>query len=151
MEFFFLNLKMIGSVRLLTFQCLQWSPRRQEVMIDTPAASLQRGSGTKEQKTNMKLMSKALGFCLWSCIGVISEEGPCPCTSLLSTPHHHHPRRGLAWGGSGQLTWGNGRSGRSEYVPREDGVRSHGRLVARWTRELWCKEAFLASWLSPLS
>lgn len=55
-------------------------------MIDTPAESLQRPIGTKEQKTNMKLMSKALGFCLWSCIGVISEEGPCPCTSLLSTP-----------------------------------------------------------------
>lgn len=51
-------------------------------MIDTPAAT---HNGTKEQKTNIKLMSKALGFCLWSCIGVISEEGPCPCTSLLST------------------------------------------------------------------
>ena len=72
--------------RRVTFQCMEWSSSEQEVMIDTPAASLQRHNGTKEQKTNMKLMSKALGFCLWSCIGVISEEGPCPCTTLLSKP-----------------------------------------------------------------
>lgn len=55
-------------------------------MIDIPAAHQQRRSTTNEQKTNIKLMSKALGFCPWSCIGVISEEGPCPCTSFLSTP-----------------------------------------------------------------
>lgn len=81
-----LSLKIVGFMRPVTFQCTEWSSGKREVMIDTPAVSLQRRNGTKEQKTNMKLMSKALGFCLWSCIGVISEEGPCPCISLLSTP-----------------------------------------------------------------
>lgn len=97
-------------------------------MIDTPAVSLQRHSGTKEQKTNMKLMSKALGFCFWSCIGVISEEGPCPCIRLLSTPPSllgSGMRRARA------AHLGNGRSGRAGYVPREYRVRSHCRPVAR--------------------
>lgn len=92
-------------MRPVTFQCIKQCSGKQEVMIDTPVASLQRHNGTKEQKTNMKLMSKALSFCLWSWIGVISEEGPCPCPSFLSIPLP--PHWGLAWGGLGQLTWGN--------------------------------------------
>ncbi|KAM7391726.1 hypothetical protein PAMP_022389 [Pampus punctatissimus] len=39
----------------------------------------------EQWETNMKLMSKALSFYLRGCIGVISEEGPCPCASPLST------------------------------------------------------------------
>lgn len=117
----------------------------------TPLQPVQRYNGTKEQKTNMKLMSKALGFCLWSCIGVISEEGPCPCTSLLSTPLpipipagvRHEEGKGSSLGGMEGVVVG--------YVPREDRVRSHSGPVARWMRELWRKEAFLASWLSFLS
>lgn len=77
---------MIGLMQPLLFSTWNETQAKQEVMIDIPAAQLQRPSTTNEQKTNIKLMSKALGFCLLSCIGVISEEGPCPCTSVLSTP-----------------------------------------------------------------
>lgn len=57
---------------------------KQEVMIDTPGASPQKAESlTKEQSSGIKAVSKAPGFCLRSCIGVISEEGPCPSTSLL--------------------------------------------------------------------
>lgn len=39
-------------------------------------------------------MSKALSFCLWSCIGVISEEGPLPLHQF--SIDHPHPRWGSA-------------------------------------------------------
>lgn len=59
-----LSLKMMGFMHPVIFQSIKWSLGKQEVMIDNPAVSLQRTTGTKEQKTNMKLMSKALSFCL---------------------------------------------------------------------------------------
>lgn len=121
-------------------------------MIDTPAASPQRLGRTKEQKTNIKPMSKAVGFCLWSCIGVISEEGPCPSTSFLSTPPDQPPPpppparvccHEEGEGSSLREMEGAGRRGR---VPGEDGVRSHGGPVATRTREpSRKKEAFPAS------
>lgn len=55
----------------------------QEVMIDTPSPQ-KAESWTKEQSGGIKAVSEAPGFCLCSCIGVISEEGPCP--SIDSAP-----------------------------------------------------------------
>lgn len=143
-----LSWETMGLMRLVTLLSIEWSSGKQEVMIDMPAASPQRSNGTTEQKTNMKLMSKAFCFCLWSCIGVISEEDPCPCIKhpplfFSSLGVWHEEVQGISLGEWKE--WSEG------YVPREHRVRSHGKPVARWTRELWCKEAFLASWLSSLS
>lgn len=111
----------------------------QEVMIDTPGASPQKAeSSTKEQSSDIKAVSKAPGFCLWSCIGVISEEGPCPSTSLLSTPPNSAcPLPGVCHEeADGPPTPGGNWTGSDDrgHVPREGGVRSHGGPVATWTR-----------------
>lgn len=129
---------------------------KQEVMIDTPAASPQRLGWTKEQKTNIKPMSKAVGFCLWSCIGVISEEGPCPSTSFLSTPPNQPPPPPPARVCCHEE--GKGSSLR-EMEGLVVGATSPGRTGLEVTAGLWphergsrrAKEAFLASWLSSPS
>ena len=107
-------------------QVLFSAQRRAESYDGHPAGRLQRHNGTKEQKTNMKLMSKAFCFCLWSCIGVISEEGP---WSYIKPPQSPL--------GSGMKRARAAHFGEMEgvvvagFVPRDAGVRSQSRPVAR--------------------
>lgn len=139
-----LSSKTVGFTPPVTCQCTEWSPGKQEVMIHTLGARQQRPSGTKEQNTNMKLMSKAPGFCLWSCIGVISEEGPCPCISLLSTPSY--PRWGLALGEAGQLSWGEWKEWLCRVCPKGGGARSEV-IAGLWPDDRGSCDAKRLFWL----
>lgn len=125
-----LSWETMGLMRLVTLQSIEWSSGKQEVMIDMPAASPQRSNGTTEQKTNMKLMSKAFCFCLWSCIGVISEEDPCPC--IKHPPPFFFPHWGSGMRRSRASHWGNGRSGQR--------AMSQGSTGLEVTASLWLDE-----------